>query len=143
MTQLLIARWTGEYPRNTDTEPAYDTEVRDDGGWLDPSTGTINLPSGDYLVEFGGICAENLAAATGRVYGAIGVTSYAAPPVAYLSRYRVDRDAGVLQPKFTVSGILAVVPPVGTTIMQLNTKCLYANTADVDWYFEVSVAKLN
>jgi hypothetical protein len=137
--QILVARWSGEYPRNTDTEPAWDTELRDDGGWLNPSIGAIMLPQGDYIAVFNAIASENLAAVTSRLYARFGISTSTS---SFDTRYREDRAAGQLAPDLNLTGYIGSNPG-GDAAVQLHTKFQYTNTVDIDWAFEVFVGKLN
>lgn len=137
--QILQARWTGEYPRNVEGEPAWDTEVRDDGNWLNPSSGVISLPDGDYELIMNAICTENLSNVANRVYMYFGLS-----PISgyFQTRYREERAAGVLLPDVNLAGFTTVNTGEEDAV-QLNTRFLYANTADVDWAFDITVMKLN
>jgi hypothetical protein len=137
--QIMQARWTGEYPRNGDFEPSWDTELRDDGGWLTVNFGLIYLPVGDYHVVFAGVAMENIAAVGNKVAAWLAQST---PTTSWDTRYRTERDAGTLRPKFTVSGFVQSNPGEAAGVY-LNTKFHYANTADIDWALEVAVYKLN
>lgn len=130
---LLIAQWTGTFPRNTDSEPIWDTEIVDGGNWLNPATGEIQLPIGSYHVTFSGRATANLAAVTSRVYAALAVQDLVGGAVV-VSRHRTNREAGQLQPAFNIGGDFKL-----TQAMDLHTQFRYDNTADVGWGFEVNV----
>ena len=137
--QIMQARWTGEFPRNGYFEPGWDTQLRDDGNWFNPTANTIYLPVGDYHVIFAGIATENVASASNKVAATIAQSSSS---YQWDTRYRVERSAGTLRPMFSLSGFVQSNPgqEAGTW---LNTKLYYANSVDIDWALEVAVYKLN
>lgn len=136
MTTLLVAEWgVASYAANGDFQPGWDTEIRDDGGWFNPSTGEIALPDGWYDVTFSGYATQNIANVANQVYAYLALNGTSVT----VQRHRERRAAGHLQPAFNLSGRVRSHPNAPLTALDLETHFRYDNTSDVEWAFRVEV----